>query len=161
MFAQPQPSDDCKQTLVVVNMTSYAFSMELQARSVGVASRLAALVILYAFLVKTVLVFAAPMAPVGALAGKESSAFPGMILCLSSASAGQAPDGPATPVHDASCCLLHCQLQLAMLAPLVLAVLALRLRPAKQFWRPDVWRDDIRNAVAWRFQARGPPLSAI
>lgn len=137
--------------------------MELPARSVGAASRLAALVILYAFLVKTVLVLAAPLAPTGALAGKEGAAFAGMILCLPSAD-GQTADAPGAPapkpVHDASCCLLHCLLQLAIVAPLVLAVLALRLRPGRQTWRPDVWRDDIRNAAAWRFQARGPPTPA-
>jgi len=143
--------------------------MELRARSVGAAGRFAALVILYAFLVKTVLVLAAPLAPAGTLAGKGAAGFVGAVLCLPSAAAGQgldgqeasrAPDAPAH-AHDASCCVLHCQLQLAVLATLVFAVLALRLRPAEQAWRPFVWRGAARNPAAWRFQARGPPLGAL
>lgn len=143
--------------------------MELRARSVGAASRLAALVILYAFLVKTVLVLAAPLAPAGTSAGLGGAGFMGAALCLPSAAPDQGPDGqeasraPDAPAHahDASCCLLHCQLQLAVLASLAFAVLALGLRPVEQAWRPLVWRSDARNAAAWRFQARGPPQGAI
>lgn len=139
--------------------------METQARSVGLVSRLAAFVILYAFLVKTVLLLASPLAtmPIHAL-GSDAPVFSGFALCTPTSTGAAAVDGEApapVPAHDSSCCLLHCHLQLAVVAPLVLAFVASWLRPVAQEWQPESRKGDGRDAAARRFQARGPPLRLI
>lgn len=139
--------------------------METQARSVGVVSRLAAFVILYAFLVKTVLLLAAPLAPTaghGSVAG--GAPFSGFALCTGSAAdavAGKGDSPGPEHRHDTSCCLLHCQAQLVALAVLVPVAVAVQRPSMGPVWRADRIMGDGREAAGYRFYARGPPLAGF
>lgn len=132
----------------------------------GTAGRMAALAVLYAFVVKTLLVLAMPLAsttPHG-VSGAPGFAtqLTGAILCLPSADGGavDATSPERAPTHDVGCCLSHCLAQLAVVAPLALLALLLWLRPpALAVWPPSR-RIDQRQVGVLHFWSRGPPALA-
>lgn len=147
--------------LVDDKRTPYAPVMASPARGAGLSARVLALVILYAFLVKTLLVLASPVASMGLLGQIEgASPFFGAALCLAPAGdrAGVDSESPLPAhEHDTGCCLLHCQAQVAALGVLVLVAVVGRLPRAASVWRHASHRGDHRTAASQWFDARGPP----
>lgn len=136
--------------------------MEPQAPSVGLVSRFTAFVALYAFLVKTMLALATPLATAGVLVGAGATAPPvWSVLCapgaVEQAATGEGPSHTPALAHDAGCCLFHCQVQIAVLAPLVLATLVPELLAPARIWWPAPVPGDARKVAFLNFQARGPP----
>lgn len=180
MGATFKPLHKAARMLVGDTQTPYAFGMALPARGVGLSARILAFAVLYAFLVKTVLVLAAPLAPTGLhgqpagagpIAGmtpfaglapfKGMAPFEGMALCTASADGVVVEGGVPLPAHqhDTKCCLQHCQAQLAALAVLALVAVAAPQPRHTPIWRKASFRGDDRTAAAYRFYARGPPIA--